>query len=511
VKLNTGIIAHSLPFAPAFLCGSPDHTLSLSDVRFLPVGTFDFSEDILYFADWETLRAHKGGVPAYLICVGGGDGAASFFKEKSITGFVTGSEDPIGVFSAVQSIFLRFNQLENRLLTALQARAPTRDIMICCAEFFQAHVILYDNDRKLIDYSTRYLPDDEDPYWKEALETGRRSEKMVATAKIHNIHLDAIRTPTSDYVNLGPGLPKILTHSFFESGKRLATLTVAETAAPLSVFQLKLLDYIAGLLSPNLLHIYSSSPGVLESLRGVLASMLDKENIDPLILARCVGTAGWSIDDDYLLMRIKVPKVSENFETLTRYRHIYERIFPESVVFQYKGSLVLVIHGDTGDVMAACLPNLEKQLNAHDAVCGLSFPFKGILQLEAQYSNSEMAIQYGNAGKRIRRLSDAITVPIISRIATELPLYPLCHREAVRIFDYDQQNGTELLLTLEAYLMHYKSLKAAAESLYIHRNTMTYRLGYIEKIARLALDDPQERLHLLLSCIVLRTLGAQKP
>ena len=333
---------------------------------------------------------------------------------------------------------------------------------------------------------------------------------MVARAKKNNGLLEAVRTPTSDFVDLGPGLPRILTYSFYEGGKRLATLTVAETGAPLSVFQLKLLDYIAGLLSPNLFHIYSASPGVQESLRGVLASLLDKEKIDPLLLARCVGTAGWGMEDDYLLLLIRVPKVSESFETLMRYRHIYERIFPECAVCQYKGSLVLIIHNDSGEVMDACMPNLEKQLIAHDAVCGLSFPFKGILQIEAQYSNAETAIQYGNTDKRIRRLSDAITVPIISRIAAELPLYPLCHREAVRIFEYDQQNGTELLLTLEAYLMHYKSLKAAAESLYIHRNTMTYRLGYIEKIAKPAMDNPQERLHLLLSCIILRTLGTQK-
>ena len=104
-------------------------------------------------------------------------------------------------------------------------------------------------------------------------------------------------------------------------------------------------------------------------------------------------------------------------------------------------------------------------------------------------------------------MSEAITTPLVNRIAAEIPLYPLCHREAIRIYEYDQKNGTELLLTLETYLMQYKSLKAAAEELFIHRSTLTYRLGCIEKIAKLALDDPRERLHILLSCIVLSSLG----
>ncbi len=46
MKLNTGLIAHELPTAPAFLCGQPDHKLIFSDVRFLITEKSFFSEDI---------------------------------------------------------------------------------------------------------------------------------------------------------------------------------------------------------------------------------------------------------------------------------------------------------------------------------------------------------------------------------------------------------------------------------------------------------------------------------
>jgi hypothetical protein len=510
MRLNTGIITHALPFTPDFVCGHPDHALALNDVRFLPAEKSLYSEDILYFAEWEKLRSHKSPVPPYLFCVGGGADAAAFFKKNDMTGAVCPDEDPISVFSILQSIFLRFNQLENSLLSAIHAKAPMREILNCCSEFFQNHTMLFDSERNLLDYSANYLPDASDLYWKETLEHGRRTEKVLSEARKHVYYLDAIRTPTSDFMDLGPGLPKIMTYSFYEGGKRLTTLTVAETNKPLSVYQLRLFDYLAGLLSPGLFHIYSVQLGLLESLRSVLLSLLNKEIADPLVVTRCVGMAGWGVADDYLLILISFPEASRSSETLMRYRHIYERFFPECVAFQFNGNLVLLVHNDTDEVLAACLPNLEKQLATHNAFCGLSFPFKGVLQVQAQYMNAETALHFGDAGRRIRLLSEAITVPIISRIAEGIPLYPLCHREAIRIFEYDRENGTELLLTLETYLLQYKSLKAAAEQLYIHRNTMTYRLGCIDKIASLALDDPRQRLHLLLSCIILRTLGPQK-
>lgn len=510
MKLNTGIIAHSLPAAPKFICGHPDHGLIFSDVRFFRDEKGFYDEDILYFSQWHRLKESGGAVPTFMFCVGGDAEAAEFFKRHNMTGIITEDEDPLNAFSIIQSIFLRFNQLENNLMTALNIKAPTREILTCCAEFFQNQVILYDTERNLIDYGAHFLPDANDIYWKEILETGKRPEKMYAEVRKNNSHLDAIRTPYSDFMDLGPGFPKIMTYSFYESGKRLATLTIVETNKPLSIYQLKLLEYISGLLSLSLFHIYSASDGVMESLRSILAAILNKENVDPLIVTRCIGSAGWDMDDDFLLILISVPEGSKNSETLTRYRHIYERIFPECAAFKYKDGLVLVIHNDSGEVMADCLPKLEKQLGLHKAVCGISFPFKGILQLSSQYSNADMALHHGDKNKRIRLLSDSITTPIINRIAADIPLYPLCHREAVRIFEYDLKNGTELLLTLETYLMQYKSLKAAAEELFIHRSTMTYRLGCIEKIAKLALDDPKERLHVLLSCIVLKSLGSQQ-
>ena len=507
MKLNTGLIAHSLPFQPEFLCGSPDHALNLSDIRFLQAEGADAQEDILYFSEWEKLGEHTTPLPVYMFCAGGGAEAAAFFEKNGMTGIIAGGQEPIAIFSAIQNVFLRYNKLEIALAAAIRTRAPARDILNCCAEFFQNHTILFDSERKLVDYSTNYLPDEDDLYWKQTLEAGRRPDMILSEARKNAYYKDHARTPNSDLMDLGPRLPRILTYSFFEGGKRLTTLTVVEKNKPLSVCQLKLLDSIGSLIPPELFHTYSSPLGHVESLRAVLLSQLSRENVDPLLMTRCIETVGWKTEDNYVLFLISFPEASRNAETLTRYRHIYERFFPECVAFQFNGSLVLIVHNDTGEVMAASLPNLEKQLELHSAVCGLSYPFKGIHQIQYQYQNAEIAIHHGDTGKRIRLLSDTITGPIVSRIAAAIPLYPLCHREAVRIYEYDQENATELLLTLETYLLQYKSLKAAADRLYIHRNTMTYRLGCIEKLTKLTLDDPQERLHILLSCIVLRTLG----
>ena len=95
---------------------------------------------------------------------------------------------------------------------------------------------------------------------------------------------------------------------------------------------------------------------------------------------------------------------------------------------------------------------------------------------------------------------------IISNLSSLLPVHALCHPAAVKLYQYDSRNGTDLLVTLEKYLLYNKSIQKAGEELYIHRNTIVYRKQKIEEITGLSLNPLNNYLHLLLSCIVLRTL-----
>jgi hypothetical protein len=507
MNLNTGIIAGALPYLTQYVSGQQDHPLVLSDIRTLPPEYGLYSENILYFAEWSALRQLSGEYPAYAVCVGGGKDAADFFESRGITGIVLDDNSPSVAFSIIQSLFLRCNQLENRLLKSLLLRETTQEVLNCCSEFFLNHVILFDSELNLIDYSTNFLPGDDDIIWRETLENKKRSDKMYSQSKKMNLTHDQAISPRSEMVDLGAGFQRHMIISFFDSTRRVASLVVVENNKPLFPCHLKLLDYISEIIGPGLNDRYATLFGSLESLRTLFVAMLNKVGVDPLVVTRCLGLMGWGMRDDFRLFLTSFPENSRNTDTLTRYLYIYENVFPECVVFKYIESLVLIVHNDTREVMAECMPVLEKQLKAHHAVCGVSLPFNSILQINSQYLIADTAIQLGDKSKTLRFVKDIITNHLINKVASSAPIIPLCHREAVRIFDYDRENRTELLLTLETYLRQNKSLKAAAEELFIHRSTMTYRLGCIDKLAKIDYDDSRERLHVLLTCIVLRNLG----
>lgn len=72
------------------------------------------------------------------------------------------------------------------------------------------------------------------------------------------------------------------------------------------------------------------------------------------------------------------------------------------------------------------------------------------------------------------------------------------------------EGAGEWIATLEAYFAHNGNLSQAAEALFIHRNTLVYRLERIASIAGLRLEEPETRLALQLALHIQRMIGAQR-
>lgn len=70
------------------------------------------------------------------------------------------------------------------------------------------------------------------------------------------------------------------------------------------------------------------------------------------------------------------------------------------------------------------------------------------------------------------------------------------------LVEYDREYHSNLLETLRAYLDNNCSVKETAEQLYVHRNTVNYKLGRIEEVTGLSLASTQTRLQLTLALMI---------
>ncbi len=81
------------------------------------------------------------------------------------------------------------------------------------------------------------------------------------------------------------------------------------------------------------------------------------------------------------------------------------------------------------------------------------------------------------------------------------------HPGIQKLFDYDMSRNTHLLKTLEVYIEKNLNAKEAAAELFLHRNTLNYRLKQIGEISGLTTLDADTVFHIYASYKIIRYLG----
>ena len=94
-----------------------------------------------------------------------------------------------------------------------------------------------------------------------------------------------------------------------------------------------------------------------------------------------------------------------------------------------------------------------------------------------------------------------------------MTLFKTEHEESVQyfikqqlksLFDSDDESDSELLNTLRCYLDNQSEITKTAEQLFLHRNTITYRIKKCEEILGVDLKDPSTSLNLRLALYLLQ-------
>lgn len=113
---------------------------------------------------------------------------------------------------------------------------------------------------------------------------------------------------------------------------------------------------------------------------------------------------------------------------------------------------------------------------------------QAIMRLQKNQSIPKEQYMYQDMG--LYRILLGIEDTDISQDYVQAVLAPLIH--------YDQEQDTDLAQTLRCYLKHNGSVQKTADELYIHRNTVTYKIHKAAQILDIDLSSLNNRLELLL-------------
>lgn len=149
---------------------------------------------------------------------------------------------------------------------------------------------------------------------------------------------------------------------------------------------------------------------------------------------------------------------------------------------------------------------LKNTLKKYGIKCAVSNHFEDINDIRKVWDQMMYVMEHSKNDDWKNISYDEYLMPhCISVLKEHFPFETLYHPAFHVLYQYDQENKTEYLLTLASYLQNKCSISATATALYIHRNSLQYRIRKIEEILDFKISTSEEREKMLFSSFFVTT------
>ncbi len=165
-------------------------------------------------------------------------------------------------------------------------------------------------------------------------------------------------------------------------------------------------------------------------------------------------------------------------------------------------------------LFVALLPDADRAVEALveevGSPVGLSDPLGRTSRMADAHREARWALKGAQAsGRKIVRYGDEAASPFLPRDLNEAKV--IVRHVLGPVLDYDAEHGTPLVTSLRTYLSHDRSLKATAEALHVHKQTVVYRMGRVEELTGQSLSRMEDVVNFWLALRALDLLGQGDP
>lgn len=187
--------------------------------------------------------------------------------------------------------------------------------------------------------------------------------------------------------------------------------------------------------------------------------------------------------------------------------HLSHRHFSNLALFYYEHQIIAVLSGYTSeqvDDFVQCIHTyFTVNLNGkRKFYMGIGTSVHRLRNLSKSYHQA-FSIQKLQSQQKISpsliRYSDLGIYKLLMAIEDQDVLEEYLSSTLAPLLEYDQNNQSDLTYVLKCYLNHNGSIQETANELFVHRNTVNYKLNKASEILKLNLSSLDVRLQLKLS------------
>lgn len=230
--------------------------------------------------------------------------------------------------------------------------------------------------------------------------------------------------------------------------------------------------------------------------------------------------SAFDVDGNFQVVLISV-EGSNNFNAIERRKIAFqielcfEKIDSSYAFFWYDGYFVLIVNNLKADELKVIIDKMhkraKKRIDDKRVYLGIGSQMKDLGQVYLSYKRAKAAILMAMQFELpIVFFEDMGVYQILFSIEDKQILIEMYHRLLQPLIDYDQKHHGELEKTLFYYLIYGESQITMAKNLYMHRNTINYRMNKIKELLNCQLDTFEEKVPYMLSYYIKKVLEEKK-
>ena len=176
---------------------------------------------------------------------------------------------------------------------------------------------------------------------------------------------------------------------------------------------------------------------------------------------------------------------------------MFNRLFALKAV-EYQDGIILLLNQRILSERSGYEAILQR-INQLAYCAGISNTFSEITEIAVMVQRAVIALQKGDQRSGAVNYFEEHFLQYLFSMFRKEDADLLKHPLPDQLRRYDKRYGSHLYRTLFVYLKNERNISKTAIALNVHRSTLIHRIERIEEMAQGVLDQPENRMHILIS------------
>ncbi len=475
------------------------------DIKLITQEQSVFSNDFIYIGKTSMLQGEAKNLKnASLVLIN--DNSLSiedFFINKLNVIEYKGTEDIFETCNQIRELFLEDVQLEHRKSALLKSFITGNGldyIVNVASQTLNNPVVVIDISYKVLAYSSSM--DMNDPVWMENIKKGYCSyDFIMAVKKMKSVQYGLKSGEPYEVVCKESPVPKLVSRIKIR-GKYMGNVILLGCKQPFLPKDRELLalasDIIAEEMKKN--SFYRNAYNVVYD--DLVYDLLENNLRSRKVLEERMKSGNIRFGKRLSVFVLDISKYNSSGKNSGYLKDKFSALFSYNNLVYYNDMVVSIQDNEKLDMNSEFIQKARDLLIPNRIYLGISKEFSDIAECRKYYFQAVKAIEIGKIVCPENPLifySDIQLYDLLSSSHTPMDYKDFCHPVLITLREYDKKNHSDLYNTLFVYLKNNQSIQKTSEELFIHRNTMWYRMQKILDLVHVDFSNIENVLTLYMS------------